>query len=267
MVKAFGGVSIVNAVPAGLGVVMAINLPVEAKVWECQRSEVKSMDDAFVSAILEEARKTFGLGSLCAEVKSSIPLGSGLKSNSAVAAAIMLEASRLAGTRDRTGAAIAAARATLRLGSSITGALDDASASLLGGITLTNNFEMRVLRRDEAPQVSVVIHVPPTAKRVSVPRLRLLRRFHESLFELAWGKRYWAAMLMNGLAVDAALGYGFSRLVGSALSMGAVSAGVTGNGPAVAAVFRDSPREYINWLSELNGLTMLVEPVNEVDEA
>ncbi len=122
-----------------------------------------------------------------------------------------------------------------------------------------------MVRRDEAPSVAVVIYVPRIPKRVDVNRLRLLRAYHESLFELAMRGMYWTAMLMNGLAIDAALGYGLAPIAWAALSMGAVAAGITGgNGPALAAVFRDSPREYLNWLGEFDGSAMLVRPVNEV---
>ncbi|GGP18904.1 shikimate kinase [Thermocladium modestius] len=265
MARAYGGVSIVNAVPAGVGSVMAVDLAVDVRAWECPRSEARSMDDEYVLALAEEARKALGLGPLCVEVRSSIPPGSGLKSNSAVATALMLEASRLAGNRwGRLEAAVAAARATLALGRSITGALDDATAAALGGITFTDNLSMRLVRRDEAPSVAVVIYVPRIPKRVDVNRLRLLRAYHESLFELAMRGMYWTAMLMNGLAIDAALGYGLAPIAWAALSMGAVAAGITGNGPALAAVFRDSPREYLNWLGEFDGSAMLVRPVNEV---
>ncbi|MGC8556018.1 MAG: hypothetical protein ACP5NG_03300, partial [Conexivisphaera sp.] len=53
--------------------------------------------------------------------------------------------------------------------------------------------------------------------------------------ELALSGRYWEAMTVNGLVVAAALGQNSSPAA-AALRSGALGAGITGMGPAVAAV-------------------------------
>jgi len=57
----------------------------------------------------------------------------------------------------------------------------------------------------------------------------------KALHKIALSAKYWTAMTLNGFAYSAVLGYDPSIAI-DALEAGAVAAGLSGKGPAVAAV-------------------------------
>lgn len=62
-------------------------------------------------------------------------------------------------------------KAAKEVGVTITGAFDDACASFLGGIVITDNRKMELIRREEAD--SKVLIFAPAKKRLSA-RVRML---------------------------------------------------------------------------------------------
>ncbi len=81
----YGGISIINAIPAWLGGAAAIDLKVRVRV----REGYCGVGD-FVGFIINYLRSKLGLGyDVCVEVDSEVPSGSGLKSNSAVAVGVI----------------------------------------------------------------------------------------------------------------------------------------------------------------------------------
>jgi shikimate kinase len=84
---------------------------------------------------------------------------------------------------------------------------------------------------------------------------------YNDAFNLAYAGDYWKAMILNGLLTSSMLveNYLPARL---ALENGALAAGVTGNGPAVAAVaYRENVSNIKEVLEVLPGVT-IVSPVN-----
>jgi shikimate kinase len=131
----------------------------------------------------------------------------------------------------------------MRAGVSITGAFDDACASFLGGICAADNSRHTMLHRTRAPEeLRVVLHVPPTELRkakIDVLQLRAFRAASRAVFEVARKGDYWKAMTLNGLIVAAALGLDPGPMR-AALREGAMGAGISGTGPATAAVCEPS---------------------------
>jgi shikimate kinase len=125
------------------------------------------------------------------------------------------------------------ARISLEMGISYTGAFDDASASLLGGIALSNNMRMKLYRWDRAEGEALVLL--PQWKRGKVS-LEIIRRDPlevEKAVKAAFNGDYKSAMLYNSNYYCRLLGYPIEP-VERALEMD-VYAGLSGNGPAYVA--------------------------------
>lgn len=255
---AYGAVTIINAISCGLGAALGINLWTEARVKltnEPGRIEGRILSDPSESPILIEkvvgrVLRHFGVGDrygAYVETESIIPIARGLKSSSVAANAITLATvSALGGEMDDLMAINIGVDASIEAGVTITGAFDDACASYLGNIIITDNLERKILHIFHPEEdYAVLIHVPPkkayTAKS-DVNRMRVIAEEIRALHRMALFGDYWRAMTLNGLAYSAVLGYDPSIAI-DALTSGAIAAGLSGKGPAVAAVV---PRDRVS---------------------
>ena len=104
-------------------------------------------------------------------------------------------------------------------------------------------------------KLKVVIMVPKTrSKRESVdPKfIRTFGGLTNLFFEMSLKGDYWRAMVLNGMTYSSILKYDpFPALL--AVEHGALGAGLSGTGPAVAAVFDPSKREEIEALTKAWG--------------
>lgn len=248
---AHGAISIVNAIPSGKGAALAIRLRACADVRLDRSGEVRVTGAAAGIAggalprlVCARALQAFGGRGMGAEVRvdSEIPPSRGLKSSSAVAVAVALATIAALGQRASDEELLRlVALACREAGVSITGAVDDAAACLLGGLAVANCEELRVLRRLRAPRGLVALLLVPERVRpkalVPVSKLRALRPLAEQALELVLQGRWPLAMTLNGLLCCAALDESPLAAL-QALEEGALAAGLTGTGPAVAAVCR-----------------------------
>ncbi|MCI4318878.1 MAG: shikimate kinase [Thermoplasmata archaeon] len=250
----WGAITFVNALATGVGSAAAIDLPVRAEVegWTSQgRRATDSIEPACDSdltrAALAAARGLWFPGdgtSLRLSVRSTLPPGRGLKSSSAVAAAILLAGAGAAGAPvDREAIARTTAEVNRRVGLSETGAFDDALASLEGGVVVTNNRRQLVLRRDVLPRDwKVVLWIPPTSH---APSPSLAHRFAEerergqAAVAAAELGRWLDALEANSALVERVMGYDYGLLRGDLRRRGALGSGVSGMGPSLAAIVRE----------------------------
>lgn len=268
---AHGAVTIINAISCGLGAALGINLRTEATVKltnEPGRIEGRILSDPSESTILIEkvvsrVLKYFGVeGQYGAyvETSSNIPIARGLKSSSVAANAITLATvSALGEEIDDLTAINIGVDASIEAGVTVTGAFDDACASYFGNIVVTDNIERRILKIFEPEDYMVLIHVPPkkayTAKS-DVKRMRVIAEEIKALHRMALSGDYWRAMTLNGLAYSAVLGYDPNIAI-DALASGAIAAGLSGKGPAVAAVVpRDRVYDVRNAWSKYEGMVI-----------
>jgi shikimate kinase len=195
------------------------------------------------------------------KVRSEIPIGFGLKSSSAVSNAVALACSRLAaeeeegeGAIDDTRVLDAAVRASLDAKVSITGAYDDATACYFGGFTVTDNYSRRLIKREPAPEdLYALIFLPRSTPRGDVSKLSNLSGLFTDAFKLAEGGDYWKAMTLNGVLAAAALSSPYKPIM-AAIEHGALAAGISGNGPSIAAVaYEDEVEEIKSALSKFDG--------------
>src|SRR5207247_1346730 len=109
--------------------------------------------------ILDRANRDVGLEVF---IDSEIPISRGLKSSSAVANAVGQASARALGLDlDPQEILLASVDAAIEAGVTITGAFDDACASLYGGICLTDNRTRRILAVDRFPMdLLAIVHIP-----------------------------------------------------------------------------------------------------------
>jgi shikimate kinase len=244
-----GAVSVVNAIPAGKGAALGIGLRVGAEVALDRSGEVRVEGEAraidggrLARAVAQRALERFGASGLGAAiaVSSKIPPSRGLKSSSAVAVAVALATLAALGAEASEEELLRlVATACKEAGVSITGAMDDAAACLLGGLVAADCEKMKLVARHELPPgLMALIMVPErTRPKVLVPidRLRKFSRQCEQAFRLTLEGFWQPAMVLNGIVCSAALGEPLLPAL-EALEHGALAAGLSGTGPAIAAV-------------------------------
>jgi shikimate kinase len=193
---------------------------------------------------------------------SEVPMAAGLKSSSAAANATVLATldalgvpvvddpgregrqdtdSEIAEGPDadavtRTDACRLGVRAAREAGVTVTGAFDDASASMLGGVTVTDN-DADELRAREAVDWDVLVWTPPErafTADADVDRCARVAPMADLVADLALEGRYASAMTVNGLAFSAALGFPTDPAVEAMPHADGVS--LSGTGPSVVAV-------------------------------
>ena len=267
-----GAVSIVNAIATGNGSSLGISLRVNAEVELARGHGVRFLtgknDDRLVNNIIRNTlpKEMIESNLIIIKVKSEIPIGFGLKSSSAVSNAVALACSGLAKEEEEVddyAVLDAAARASLDAKVSITGAYDDATACYFGGFTVTDNYSRRLIRREEAPEnLYAIIFLPRNApRRGDVHRLSNLSDLFTDAFRLAEAGEYWKAMKLNGVLGSAALGSTYLPVM-AAIERGALAAGVSGNGPSIAAVaYEDEVEDIKSALSKFEG-TIIMSRIN-----
>jgi len=242
--------TIVNALPTGVGCALGIGRFVTASV-EVERGRPFTLDctppesvTPVVRASVEAALERFGRGESGRtelRLRSDLPIGKGLKSSSAVSTAAIRAVARALG-EDPLPLVVAriAAEAGRSTGVSATGALDDALASLRPGFVVTDNRTDSLIGEGQPDREwSAVVYLPP-GRHPPAPGLRA--RFEAAAAEgreaatEALAGRFLEAMRLNTRVVERVLGYDYSALRERLARAGAVASGVSGLGPAVAAL-------------------------------
>ena len=247
----YGAISILNAFPTGKGGALGVDLWTRAKV---SLREGPGPISGFVSSDPEESNRLaitvvqktlehYGYErKLQGEVvtSSNIPIAVGLKSSSAAANAVALAtASAIDEKTDDDGLVGIGVEASIESGVSLTGAYDDSFASYHGGGVLTDNDRRKAEKILKIPRdLRVLILVPPRKTRTGqLDRTRFapIRRISELAYGEASNGHIWDALTLNGLAAASILGED-PRPALSAIEAGALGAGLSGKGPAVAAI-------------------------------
>jgi len=264
--QTFGAISIVNAIASGKGATASVRLTTEAEVevedspgqWEVTVNGKKSESLLAVETVrraIKIAGKDPDAFSGSVKTSSSVPIGVGLKSSSASSTAIALSAFAALGQKafDPKKVLDCSVEASLASGASITGALDDAAACLLGGLNMTDNLRRKVVSSKLFDKkLKVVILVPKTRSRRESVDPQFIRKFGgltNLFFEMSLNGDYWRAMVLNGMAYSSILKYDPYPAL-RAVELGALGAGLSGTGPAVAAVFDPSKQAEIEALAK-----------------
>jgi len=258
--RATGAGTIINAIATYKGSAFGIDLWTTAEVelgedfsgikGEIELEGEEQADTRLIERSVELVLRKFDMP-LQAHVKtrSEIPLGSGLKSSSAAANAAVV--ATLDAIRDEVRGKIGVLEAirigvdaALDVGVSITGAFDDACASLLGGIVLTDNRTRELIKRAERDS-HVLIFVPREkafTADTNVKRSRLIAPWVNLAYELALEGRFEEAMTLNGFLYCAALKFDPEPMV-RALECGVKGVSLSGTGPSFVALVEEAEQE------------------------
>ncbi|MDD1749622.1 MAG: shikimate kinase [Methanothrix sp.] len=245
-----GAATVINAVATWKGAAFGINLKTHSEV-ELNNSglikgDVPGVDTRLIEACVKMVQERLGYAyGAVVRTYSEIPVASGLKSSSTAAnATVLATLDALSEEMDLVEAAKIGVAAARSVGVTITGALDDALASMLGGIVITDNRGMLLLKREEFTS-HVMLLVPEKklfSKDTNVSRSRLIAPVVDVAFELAMRGDYARAMTLNGLAYCAALGLSTEPML-LALEAGAKGVSLSGTGPAYAAIIDEDKME------------------------
>lgn len=269
-----GAISIVNAVACGKGGTVAVRLPTFARVtmsrkvggWRLVTNGIE-LESTLATQSARNAIRIAGRdpdeysGSI--QTATSVPMEVGLKTSSSSSVAIILAVISALHYRDYEDGAVlrASARSSLKAGASLTGALDDAASSLMGGVNFTDNAKREVASTTKLGRsMPVLIRVPNRASRRKQVSLGYVQKFSEaagSIYSMGLAGRFWKAMTLNGLLYSSIYGYPTDDAT-LALAIGAIGAGLSGTGPATCAIFDDEEdleRLAANWRGE--GVTLI----------
>ncbi len=258
--------TVLNALANGYGSAFAIDAYTEATV-ELDDTEsvsgkiagVENADTRLIERCVERCIERFGDGEGGhVHTESEVPMASGLKSSSAAAnATVLATLEALNADLGREAACRLGVEAARDVGVTVTGAFDDASASMLGGVTVTDNTEDELLRRDE-PEWDVLVYTPDErafSADADVSRCEQIAPMADIVYDLAADGEYGSAMAVNGFAFCAALDYPTEPLVEALPS---TTASLSGTGPSYTAVGdRDALKSLESVWSERAGHTWL----------
>jgi shikimate kinase len=239
--------TVLNALSTGRGSAFAIDAETTATVdldgTGAVTGAVAGHPDADTSLIercVERVVERYGDGEGGhVRTESDVPMAAGLKSSSAAANATVLatlDALGAVDAVDRVDACRIGVDAARETGVAVTGAFDDASASMLGGVTVTDNREDELLAR-EAVEWDVLVWTPPAraySADADVDRCERVAPLARLVEELALDGRYATAMTVNGFAFCGALGFPTEPLVEALPAAEGVS--LSGTGPSFTAI-------------------------------
>ncbi|OYR70860.1 shikimate kinase [Halorubrum ezzemoulense] len=265
---ALGAGTVLNALATGTGAAFGIDVETRATVdldpaadgVAGEIAEDPDADTDLIERCVSLATDRWGDGEGgTVRTDSDVPLAAGLKSSSAAANATVLatcdalglvvgDGGRASGDAvgddpddpavdvTRLEACRLGVRAAREVGVTVTGAFDDATASMLGGVTVTDN-DADELRARETVDWDVLVWTPPEraySADADVARCEAVAPMADLVTDLVFDGRYGEAMTVNGLAFSAALGFDADPAVEAMPHATAVS--LSGTGPSVVAV-------------------------------
>ena len=259
--SANGGVSVLHAAGLGKGCSIGIELSTEVSlvVGEAEVSpDEHGILDSVMGVWIESGYpRPDDTGW---RVSSEVPIGQGLKSSAALACAAAMALNEASWTAlsdfDIVDIAVAAQR---RAGCTITGSMDDAWAAISPGWKLVDPIQSSrdsVLLEgdiDEGLTVLIALRGPRSAKVQSDSFSNQGKIFERAMASLSSGSVL-SAMSVNGMAVAAATGDDEAlRVCNSVIARGAIAAGVSGSGPAIAIVcYEQGVEQLADFLTESN---------------
>ena len=250
----YGAITIINAMPCGIGSTIGINLRTDAvftptgQTKDVGISNDPSENKEMARICVSETYKRMGIeepeGWLL-NISSEIPISRGLKSSSSACNAIISSVM----TAERFDLDIIE---MIRFGVgcarkakvTVTGAFDDACGCGLGGLVVTDNRNDSILFHEDIGEYDVLIHAPKQKiKKTGLPleELKSISSQTERLVDIA-KKDPFKAMTENGRLIAAVSGIDDS-VSEIAMKNGALGAGLSGSGPAVAIVLERGDSE------------------------
>jgi len=251
---AHGAATVVNAISAGKGAAIGVDLWTVARV-ELNRDpgevsasihgEPTEKDDLVVTVVRNVLKRHGAARKYGAhvETRSNIPIARGMKSSSVAANAVALATTAALGKQVPDKEILEdGVEAAIGSGVTVTGAFDDACASYYGGLVVTDNTKRRILKRRRIlEEYCALFHVPSEKSytaNVDLQEFRKLARISELAHRMALDGHHWEALTLNGLAHSVVLGWE-PKVAVEAMAAGAVASGLSGKGPATVAIVKE----------------------------
>ena len=270
--------TVLNALATGTGSAFAIDLETTATVDLTDDGDIDAaiagepeadttLIEGCVDLTISEYAETAGLDPSTVgarvETDSEVPMASGLKSSSAAANATVLatlDALEIVDSVERISACRVGVQAARDAGVTVTGAFDDASASMLGGVTVTDNSAEKLLAHEEIDWHALV-YTPPVqsfSADADVTACKQIAPMADLVAELALDGRYGEAMTVNGFAFCGALEFSTAPLIDALPDVVGVS--LSGTGPSYVAVGDEETLEEVrtDW-ADRDGTTRLLQ--------
>lgn len=231
-------------------------------------ADAPGADTRLIERCVELVTEKFGDGKGGhVRTESEVPMASGLKSSSAAANATVMATLDALDARDevsREDAARIGVQAARDVGVTVTGAFDDASASMLGGITVTDNETDELLAREERDW-AVLVWTPPEqafSADADVEACRHVAPIADLVADLALDGDFERAMTVNGLAFCAALSFSTAPMMEAMPDAAGVS--LSGTGPSFTAVGEHDALEAVRerW-EQRDGTTLMTRTQTE----
>lgn len=238
-----GALSVISAFATGIGSSIGIGLTMEVSFGSNY-----SANPRMIRKTLSALNRMFGKEFLPGiQVLSEIPRAAGFKTSSALTGAIVCGYLNHFGL-ETDDAPYITAKCSRENHTSVTGALDDAWASLNGGLVLSNNTQDKIIEKRNVEEKSVVIAWPTNVRRNTVKTTDpAIKKFAPSMGRLppiVESGDFRDSMVLNGLICGMHFGLD-QKILRYFYSHGATHCSNTGKGPGIFAFFDDSGLEQV----------------------
>jgi shikimate kinase len=243
----YGAITVLNAMACGIGCTIGTELTTEASFEpEGETRSVVIMSDPTENDIMaricvKRAFERIGLKEpegWILKTSSEIPVSRGLKSSSSACNAII---SSVLNAMDRDMPQIDIVRLGVECAReakvTITGSFDDACGCMFGGLVITDNVNDKIIMSQDVDEMDVVMSVPrQKIRKTALPVDKIKAHAEESarIAELAKTDPL-KALTENGRLFAQIIGVDNS-VAERALKYGALAAGMSGAGPAIAVL-------------------------------
>lgn len=252
--KAHASLSILNAIPTGIGAAIPIKLTSKSNIeiivgghsgedgFSIVNGEKKEINEKVLMGIRFWLEKIVGKNIfLNVKIKSGIPVGVGLKSSSALITSILTGINNaLKLGLDEIKIAKKCVEISKNANLTITGGFDDCISTITDKIIVTNNHENKIIKTIPTSSLPVWIIFPKTEKRADIATLKKLRVYFKKAVEELFNDNIKHASLINGfltsLAISRSIVNNFVKLISTE---NVLLASVSGRGPATYIASKD----------------------------
>jgi len=264
-----GAITVINAMPAGIGATIGVSLRTVAQFTPGGEERIviikndPSENTEMAKTCVSESYLLMGIDEPLGwrlEIDSEIPVSRGLKSSSsacnAIISSVMNENGFKIDTIDMIRLGVKCAKLA---GVTVTGSFDDACGCHFGGFVITDNKTNSVLVNRSIDEYDVIIYVPEEKiRKTNLPleKLKSVASQMEDIITVAKTNPL-KAMTENGRLISSVSGVDNS-IAELALKNGALGAGMSGSGPAIAMVLRRGDTELFLKRTGLTGVIRTV---------
>lgn len=245
-----GAITVINAMPMGIGATIGIELKTQAEFIPGGEKRTVSIvndpdeDTTMARYCVEKAYKVMNKQEPTGWtliVNSEIPVSRGLKSSSSACNAILHAVFNEYDFHinpvvlvDHGVSCAKKAKVT------VTGSFDDACGCELGGLVITNNSENQIILHRDIETYDVVLYIPDKKIRKNTLNLEELQKVGTEINAALGITEFYpfSAMTMNGRIISKVSEVDNS-VAEMALNNGALGAGMSGSGPAIAIVLEN----------------------------